>query len=318
MFLITQNAELRMRFMHIFNLLFLLCNLFLLAGCATVEQTIYLGDVEVNAPICPPPTHININKDVGNVTISPRFTGTVNNTTIIGSTESRYNRIFDFGNDSAYRAKFNNLDWNITTYTFGVDIDYKVSKAFSIFGGFNYSGDGQTELMGGNVGIGFHNHAVNPVVRFDIGITIQEYNYTAITIVHTRINSIFGNDEYWDIFGDQGSSTNINPFGTLTVNSSYDSSFFNWFITGGFFTQNLLGFEPGTTYYPIFPFFINYTEVDTRSDMLAGFLYFNPGVSLSLNREIRILLSTKMNYEVLATNSTQLYVLPAVQIDFQF
>ena len=51
-----------------FVLLFL-CNLFHLIGCATVEQTIYLGDVEVSAPICPPPTHININKDVGNVTI---------------------------------------------------------------------------------------------------------------------------------------------------------------------------------------------------------------------------------------------------------
>ena len=301
-----------------FILLFWLGNLFLLFGCATIEQTIYLGDVEVDAPICPPPTHININKDVGNVTISPRFTATGNNTTIVGSTEGRYNRTFDLGNDSIYRAKFNNLDWNISKYTFGVDIDFKVSEAFSIFGGFNYSGDGQTELMGGNVGVGFHNHAVNPVVRFDVGITIQEYNYTAITIIHTKINSIFGNDEYWSIFGDQGSSTNINPFGTLTVNSSYDSSFFNWFITVGFFTQNLLGFEPGTTSYPIFPFFSSYTEVDTRSDMLAGFLYFNPGISISLNRQIRILLSAKMNYEMLATNSTQLYIMPSAQIDFQF
>jgi hypothetical protein len=51
--------------------------------------------------------------------------------------------------------------------------------------------------------------------------------------------------------------------------------------------------------------------------MLAGFLYLNPGVSISLNRQIRILLSAKMNYEVLATNSKQYYVLPAVQIDFQ-
>ena len=110
----------------------------------------------------------------------------------------------------------------------------------------------------------------------------------------------------------------FNPFGTLTVNSSYDSSFFNWFITVGFFTQNLLGFEPGTTSYPIFPFFSSYTEIDTRSDMLAGFLYLNPGISLSLNRQIRLLLSAKMNYEMLATNSTQLYVMPSAQIDFQF
>jgi hypothetical protein len=287
-------------------------------GCTTIE-TIYLGDVEVNAPICPPPTHININKDIGNVTISPRFAVTGSNSKIVGSTEDRYNAIFNFSNDTSYRAKMNNLIWNTSDFTVGLDIDYKISEAFSIFGGFNYSGDGQTTLMGGNLGVGIHNHALNPVVRLDIGITIQEYNYTAITIVHTQTTSIFGNDDYWSIYGDRGSSTNINPFGTLTVNSSYDSSFFNWFITGGFFTQNLLGFEPGSTSYPIFPFFPigSYTKVDTRSDMLAGFLYLNPGVSFSLNRQIRILLSAKMNYEVLATNSTQWFVMPAAQIDFQ-
>ena len=303
-----------------FVLMILLCSLFLLIGCATVEQTIYLGDVEVNAPICPPPTHINVNKDVGNVTISPRFSAIGSNTTIVGSTEDRYNRTFYLGNDSTYRAKSKNLTWNISKYTFGVDIDFKVTKAFSIFGGFNYSSDGQTELRGGNIGIGFHSHAVNPIVRFDFGITIQDYDYTAITIVYTKTTWIFGNDEYWSIFGDQGSSTNINPFGTLTVNSSYDSSFFNWFITVGFFTQNLLGFEPGTSSYPGYPISLftgSYREVDTRSDMLAGFLYFNPGISLSLNRQIRILLSAKMNYEMLATNSTKLFVLPSVQIDFQ-
>lgn len=300
-----------------FALLFLLGNLFLLIGCATIEQTIYLGNVEVDAPVCPPPTHINVNKDVGNVTISPRFAVTRNDEMINGSTEDRYNRIFNLSNDTTYKAKINNLDWNISNYTVGMDVDYKVSEGFSIFAGFNYSGDDEIILMGGNIGVGFHNHAINPVVRFDFGITIQEYNYTAITIVHTKTSSIFGNDESWDIYSDRGSSTNINPFGTLTLNSSYGSSFFNWFITGGFFTQNLLGFEPGTESYPIFPFVSSYTEVDTRSDMLAGFLYFNPGISLSLNRQIKILLSAKANYEVSATNSGQWIIMPAAQIDFQ-
>jgi hypothetical protein len=298
-------------------LLFLVSTLFLVFGCATVEQTIYLGDVEVNAPICPPPTHINVNKDVGNVTISPRISVNSNNSTINDSTEDRYNSTFYFVNDSIYRANKNNLTWNTSDFTAGMDIDFKVWQNFSIFGGFNYSGDGQTSLMGGNIGVGFHNHAINPVVRLDIGITIQDYHYTAITIVHTRTTSIFGSDEYWDIYADKGSSTNINPFGTLTINSSYDSSLFNWFITGGFFTQNLLGFEPGTTSYPLFPFFGSYTKVDERSDMLAGFVYLNPGISISLNRQIRLLLSAKINYEVLATNSNQWYVMPAAQIDFQ-
>ena len=298
-------------------LLFLVIILFLFFGCATVEQTIYLGDVEVNAPICPPPTHINVNKDVGNVTISPRFAIINSNAKIIGSTEDRYSSVFNFGNDTTYKPKMDNLTWNTSDFTAGIDIDYKVWQNFSIFGGFNYSGDRHTSLMGGNIGVGFHNHMLNPVVRLDFGITIQDYHYTAITIVHTKTTSIFGSDEYWNIYADRGSSTNINPFGTLTINSSYDSSLFNWFITGGFFTQNLLGFEPGSTSYPLFPFPVIYTRVDERSDMLAGFVYLNPGISISLNQQIRLLISAKINYEVLATNSNQWYVMPAAQFDFQ-
>jgi hypothetical protein len=298
-------------------LLILASAILYLSGCGTIEQTIYLGDVDVNAPICPPPTHININKDAGNVTISPRFSVINSNTKIIGSTEDRYIYNYNFSNDTIYQAKTNNLTWNTSNYTIGLDIDYKVWQNLSIFGGFDYSGDGQTNLMGGNIGIGFHNHAINPVVRIDIGLTIQDYNYTAITIVQTKTTSIFGNDEYWEIYADKGRSTNINPFGTITINSSYDSSLFNWFITGGFFTQNLLGFEPGTTSYPLFPFPVSYTRVDERSDMLAGFVYLNPGISISLNQQIRLLLSAKINYEVLAAKTEKWYVMPAAQFDFQ-
>lgn len=41
---------------------FLLTLILIFIGCASVEQTINLGDVEVSAPIVPPPTHLNINK----------------------------------------------------------------------------------------------------------------------------------------------------------------------------------------------------------------------------------------------------------------
>jgi hypothetical protein len=305
------------RFTNSLILLLLIGNLINFIGCVSVEQTIYLGDVDVNAPILPPPTHINVNKEVGNVTISPKFSIIKKDAQISGSTSGHYTGTFDLGNDSTYRTKNKNLLWNISNYTLGVDIDYKVFKAFSIFGGINYSGDEQKTLMGGNIGVGFHNHAENPVIRLDVGVTIQEYDFTAITIVHTKTTSIFGSDEYWDIFADQGSSTNVNPFGTFTINSSYDSSFFNWFVTGGFFTQNLLGYRPGTYSYPLIPFLGSYTAIDKRSDMLVGFLYFNPGIALSLNPQIKLVLSAKMINEVLATSSNQWFIMPSAQIDFQ-
>ncbi len=303
-------------------ILFTALVLFHFAGCTTVE-TIYLGDVDVNAPICPPPTHININKEVGDVTISPRFAINTNKSTIDGATEDRYTSEYDFENDSVYKAKPKNLTWNISNFTVGVDLDYKVWETFSIFGGVNYSAGGTTGLVGGNIGISFHDHIANPMIRLDMGLTIQEYEFTAITIVHTETSSFFGHNEDWNIYADKGSVTNFNPFGTLTVNSTNDSSQFNWFVSAGFFTQNLLGFEPGTKTRPIyalpFPFPIETkTKVDTRSDMLAGFLFINPGISISLSEEIKILLSLKINHEMLATDSDKWFIYSAAQIDFQF
>jgi hypothetical protein len=299
------------------SLLSAFCSILFFSGCATVEQTIYLGDVNVNAPISPPPTHLNVNKRVGSIIISPKFSFIKNNTIINGSTSNPYTGTFRFSNDSTYRTKTKNLQWSVSNYTIGADLDLKISKGFSIFGGINFSGNSDQNLTGGNFGIGFHNHDENPIIRFDIGLTIQEYDFNAITIVHTKTESIFGSDEYWDIYSDRAKTTNINPFGTLTINSSSDSSFLNWFVTGGYFTQNLLGFTPGTYSYPLFPFAVSYTKIDTRSDMLAGFLYFNPGITLSFWPEARFVLSVKMLDEISATSGSGIIFMPSAQIDFQ-
>ncbi|MFO7524513.1 MAG: hypothetical protein R6W68_03585 [Ignavibacteriaceae bacterium] len=289
----------------------------LLTGCGTIEQTIYLGDVEVNAPVSPPPTHINVNKEVGNVTFSPRFTVLTSNNKITGSTEDRYNRTFRFSDDDFYIAKSENLEWILSKFIFGLDIDVKLAEKFSLFGGFHFSSGDNKNLAGGNFGIGIHNHLESPVIRLDLGMTIQKYEYFAVTIVHTKSTSIFGSGEYWDIYGDKGSTTNLNPFIALTFNSDYDSGLINWFIPVGFFTQNLLGFKPGTTNYPMFPFFMEYTKVDKRSDMLAGFLYINPGVSISLYKDMKILISAKTIREIVATGTDEWFFMPSVQIDFQ-
>lgn len=293
-------------------------NLILLISCATVEQTIYLGDVFVDAPIVPPPAHIDVNKDVGNVTISPKFSILTSGNKINSATDDHFTRSFNFGNDSTYKAKDKNLEWNITRILFGADIDIKVSENISLFGGFHFSSGDQKSLTGGNFGIGLHNHMISPVVRLDLGVTFQKYEYLAVTIVHTKTTAIWGESlEYWDIYGDKGSSTNINPFLSLTINSFYDSSLINWYVPAGFFTQNLLGFKPGTTNYPLFPWLIEYREVDNRSDMLAGFIYLNPGISFNFIPQAKLLLSVRILKDILTTNSDEWFLMPSVQIDFR-
>ena len=58
------------------NVIFLFLTVYTISAlskCRDVEQTIYLGDVKVNGPIITPPSHIDINKKPGEVTIAPKL-----------------------------------------------------------------------------------------------------------------------------------------------------------------------------------------------------------------------------------------------------
>ncbi len=294
---------------------------FSLLGCAIkVEETIYLGDVKVDAPIITPPTHLNINKEAGDITISPRFSILTETDEIISSTGGRYPHTLTFNDSIYYKAKSKNFQWKPYRYTAGLDLDFMLFNGISLFGGMNLSGGDDKNLLGGNIGIGLHTNNRNPNVRLDIGVTIQEYSFDALTIVRTRTSSIWETKEYISFYADKGVVTNINPFATLTINSSYDSSFINWYITGGYFMQNLLGYEPGSYSYPLFllpPFFGSYTEVDKRSDLSAGFLYFNAGIAFNLGQYFRLVVSAKMVNEVSITGGTEFLFMPSAQIDFQ-
>lgn len=307
----------------VFNFLkvnFLLALVLIFIGCASVEQTIYLGDVEVGAPIVPPPTHINVNKESGSITISPRFSVMSSKSKLSGRTDGKYVGSFKIDDSTYYSPRQQNLEWNPFSYTAGLDLDIKVSNSVSLFGGINTSGNGSLSLMGGNFGLGLHGQSEDSQIRLDLGFTVQEYDFTAITIVQTKTTYIWGDTEQTlDIYADKGSVTNINPFATLTISSANDSGFFNWFIIGGYFTQNLLGYEPGSFSFPLFfPLPIGtYTQIDKRSDMMTGFLYFSPGITLALNDQFYILLSTKIMKEVVSTSSKQWIAMPGLQINFQ-
>ncbi len=296
-------------------LIIIAASILYLCGCASVEQTLYLGDVEVNAPITTPPTHININKEPGDVTISPRF-AVINKKKMTGATEDRYTQSVLLLDSSEYKSRNNNVEWNFSRYLLGTDIDLKLSKGFSLFGGFSFSGEGN--FWGGNLGIGLHSHSASPAARLDIGISIQKYEYDAVTIVQTKETGFFGDEnEYISVFHDKGNEVNFNPFFSLTINSINDSSFLNYFLSAGFFWQSLLGFEPGETDFDTFLFW-NKTTIDERSNFTAGFLYFNPGLGFNINEQIRILFSAKVLKEVFVTsNSKEWFVVPSIQLDFQ-
>jgi hypothetical protein len=216
---------------------------------------------------------------------------------------------------SLYEANKNNLEWIYSSYTFGADIDIKLSRVISLFGGLSISEDNH---IGGNIGIGLFSYIGDPIVRFDIGFNFQEYDYDAVTVVDKTITSYWGGSEHYRyIFHDKGKETNINPFISMTINSNNDSALINYFCTLGYFTQQLLDYEPHTSYYtgPVY----SHTVIDNRPDCTAGFFYINPGIALSINKQTRLVLCAKILKEtVLQINSGEIIFVPSLQMDFNF
>ena len=300
------------------NIIFASSLIYFLVGCASVDQTIYLGDVNVKGPLVIPPTHLTNDGEADKLTISPHVSF-MNRKEITGSTDDRYSKTFKLTDSTSYRTKLENLYWNVSEYTIGVDLDFRAGDAVSIFGGVNFSGgNGTNSLNGGNFGIGFHSHDKNPNVRVDLGASIEKFDYFAVTIVHTKTTYIWGDDkETNEIFGDKGNSVNINPFFTLTIDTNIDSSFINYFGTFGFFTQSILNFSPGETHYDFFPFIYEQTTTDERANFTNSFFYLNPGISFKLDPQMNVILSAKILAD-LSLESNNVFIVPSIQMDFRF
>lgn len=286
-------------------------------GCGPqqIEETLYLGDAKVQAPIVTPPIHLNIKSSPGEVTFSPKFSVT-NSRNMLATSDEVFTGSVVLSDSSLYRTREKNVEWLYSRYTFGLDMDLKVSRGIAFFAGISFSND---NYMGGNFGIGLFSDMTDPIVRFDAGLTFQKYRYDAITIVDRVVTDWWGDETRNRYFlHDAGEETNINPFFTVTFNSNKDSALFNYFVNAGYFIQQLLDYSPGTTttYSPLFN--TATTSTDKRPDCSAGFFYLSPGISLSLATNLRLLISAKFLKEtILQLDSGSIIVVPNLQFDFR-
>ncbi len=295
----------------------LFSGILLLNGCAPqqIEETLYLGDAKIKAPITTPPLHLNINSNPGEITFSPKFSVT-NSRNMLATSDEVFTGTVDLPDGSIYSTRSKNIEWVYSRYLFGLDMDVKVSRGFAVFGGISFSND---NYIGGNVGIGLFSNMSSPIVRFDAGLTFQKYKYDAVTVIDRVVVDFWGDEtKSRYLFHDVGDETNINPFFTITFNSNNDSALVNYFVNTGYFIQQLLDFSPGTTREEDPLFFTTTITTDKRPDCSAGFLYLNPGVSLGLSPNMRILLSAKFLKEVnLQLNSGNIIVVPNIQFDLR-
>jgi len=292
----------------------------ILCSCSvtTVQQTLYLGDVKVNAPITPPPTHVNIKHKAGDITVSPKFVINTNQK-IVSNPDDSYRDVINLPDRTNYRTKDNNLEWTLPPMVAGVDFDAAATDYFSVFGGIHFSNTDKKDLVGGNFGIGIFSQAKNPAARFDIGISFQRYSYDAVTIVKTKTTTNGQSTEDMFLFHDRGDATNVNPFLSFSINSVNENSPLNYFFSLGYFTQKLLNFEPHENYLDYTLFGTRVYTTDLRTETMCGFFTLNPGFVYEFSDKMRFVCGVKILKEVLALKGYNDWVIiPAVQIDFQF
>lgn len=287
---------------------------FLLTGCTTVKDTLYLREAEVSGPIMPAPIHLTDSTDTPSFTISPRFSYSTQKK-LYGDIDQS-SAYYSF--DTTFSPSEHSLTWNIANLNAGVDMDLALSKVIAISFGVNYSSQTNFSAWGGNFGIGFNTYNPGTAFRFDVGLQVHSMKYDAYTIVHRVVESFWGNsDSYTLFYHDVGESTHFDPYFNLTFNTAYKSWPVNIFFNAGYVIQTLFAFEPRTVYryYPATN--TEYFKTDKRGSSTAGFINLTPGIFFYLNESSRLLIGSRFYIESLISSADpKLFIMPMMQVDF--
>ena len=296
--------------------------IFAYAGCETVkvEETLYLGDVDVQAPINTPPVRVLMKSDTqAEIKISPKLV--VNSSKNI-TTATGNNFYSSLKSNDSLKPFFRdeNLDWSFPSVIAGFDLEVPLSQKVFFTGGFHFSNMNNQSALGGELGLGFGSNNGKMGIRFDAGILIQSHLFQAQTVIKTVEKYENGTSkEFISIYYDNSSTTNINPFVTLNLNSDF-GGIADFYIGAGYFSQSLLGFTP--TNYLSRPWWTpnrDYVRSDKRSDVNLGFIMISPGLIVKVMENTHALIGVKV-LKTLGndTRAEDWLMLPSFQVDFQF
>ncbi len=291
----------------------------ILTSCATVQNVVYLQEVEVNTPLSPPPIRITKDMSAGSVTLSPRILLS-NYSEISGNAGTR--KFVSSQQDSVFRSKNKNLFWKMPKMSFGFDLDIAVTDHVAFSGGINYSINNQRRLWGGSFAIGFYQEKNSNAVRFDAGLRLQEFYYEAKSIVEQTIDPIWG-DPTTSVgyFFDQDRDFSYDLFLLLSYNSTMKEFPLNFFMNLGYFSQTILDFSPtwgSDILYSTFFLTPTHTE-DARGEATISLLTATPGIFIDVTEWTRIIVGARFMYNIdFDSASRDLFILPVMQIDMHF
>lgn len=312
--------------------------LFLQVGCGVTKNTFYLQNININAPTKAPSVHITNGQKAGSFTITPEiYLNTNKNIQAKASNHTSVNSNGIFQVDSGYvdgklvyfeadsnSYDFNgkNLTWNFPDYKVGINLDYCLSDRIAFDVGMNFTSKSSTSLIGWNAGLGFFKQNKNNSIRVDVGVTWQQVQFDALTVVKTEYVPYGGTPQepVFTFFNDVKKENYLNPYIALTYNSCYQESPINFYINLSYFIQTLFDFTPSTLNSAFYPFnYVTSFNEDLRGDGSASFIGFSPGIYFDLDESTRLVTGVNILKEVELDNSSQsIFVSPMVQLNVIF
>jgi hypothetical protein len=304
-------------------------------GCTTINQTLYLQNIQVSGPMNNPPLNITTNQKQGSFTISPRFSindnkqlsGRIEHHSFVDNqgiyrvdtvlnNGTRYYTESNGKNINEYKG--NNLIWNLPSFLAAVNIDYSAGDHIALNLGLNYAVQNQESYVGGNAGIGFFSEKESSAFRFDAGVMWQSLSYVASTVVVTEETSFWGTSSNTTVnfFKDRNKSTNWNPYVSLTFNTSSKAAPVNFFVNLGYFGQTLFSFEPSDPNPEYYPLGFSVITSDQRGESTTTFLNLSSGVFINMTETSKIILGVRLLKETqIEESSKSLFILPVIQFD---
>ncbi len=277
----------------------------LLAGCATVKQEVYLVELNTTRAIDLPAVHLNIEAPPNDIR------AIFHATALSARTLEGYHDVNQYSPDGP------NLHWRVPASSFGVDVDYRVSRVVALTFGGSFAPVGHESFWGGNAGLGllFGGDAI--AGRIDGGIRVQSLSYHAPSVVVTTTQEFWSQNSTTSTmtFDDAGRSTPLDFYGALTLNSRSSSEGGKFFVQFALTRQSLADFHPSHEVF-IDPLLDTYTYIDERATSSATFFALTPGFWIDLSASSRLMAGIRIAKEFeIEGISPDVLVIPLVQFD---
>lgn len=272
-------------------------SIILLTGC-TIKDA-YLLHADVESPFVQQPLHLSNGNQDESVKLNVHFSGLTKHTSegiISKYNDNRYT-------DSLYNGK--NFKWKSPSLNAGLDVDIKISRTFSFFGGLSYAGDDKSDGVGGNFGIGFTGGDSTSHFRLDLGANFQSTYYSAFYYADAEFLPWALDFNF--IALEENKKTNVNPFASLTFNTSRNDWFANPFLQVSYLQQNLFKVKVGGG--------LALNDVYLESDI--SILNIKPGLSFALGNNYFLSAGASMQFLLGVKDSNKdLFITPFVQMNF--